>query len=536
MPGALTADLNLPRAFLRMCRRHRRRPKVVDSTGMALTGGGLLLRSLVFRRVLLREILGSEERFVGLLLPPSVPGVLANAAVTLASRIPVNLNYTLDERALNSCIEQCGIRHVLTSRRVTDRLQMKLAAEPVFLEDFIQRVTRADKLIAAAATYLCPLPLLERQLGLTRTGLDELATVIFTSGSTGDPKGVMLSHRNIGSNLLAMDEMANLRPDEVFLGVLPLFHAFGFTATLWGVLALDAQGAYHYNPLETDAVAKLCRSAKVSFLIGTPTLLRLWLKRFERADLASADVVISGAERLPSSLADAWEAELGIRPHEGYGATECSPLISVNIPQHRDRREQPYGRREGSVGRPIPLVRARAVDLDTQEVLPAGAEGMLEVTGPNVMLGYYNRPEKTAEVMHDGWYVTGDVGLVDEDGYIHITGRLSRFSKLGGEMVPHLKIEEALARAIGTAEDELTVAVTSVPDARKGERLVVLHKPLSKSPSELCRALAEEGLPRLWIPGQDSFLEVEELPLLGTGKVDLKQLRGIALDRLSAPA
>jgi len=503
---------------------------------MALTGGGLLLRSLIFRRVLLREVLVSDERFVGLLIPPSVPGVLANAAVSLAGRIPVNLNYTLDEQALNSCIEQCGIHHVLTSRRVTDRLKMKLAAEPVYLEDFIQRVTRRDKLVAAAAAYLCPVSILEWQSGLTRIGLDELATVIFTSGSTGDPKGVMLSHRNIGSNLLAMDEMANLRPDEVFLGVLPLFHAFGFTATLWGVLALDAQGAYHYNPLETEAVAKLCREAKVSFLIGTPTLLRLYLKRFERADLASADVVISGAERLPPSLADAWESQLGIRPHEGYGTTECSPLISVNIPEHRDRREHPYGKREGSVGRPIPKVRARAVDLDTQEVLSAGEEGMLEVTGPNVMLGYYNRPEKTAEVMHDGWYVTGDVGLVDGDGYIHITGRLSRFSKLGGEMVPHLRIEEALARAIGAADDELMVAVTAIPDARRGERLVVLHKPLARTPGELCRSLAEAGLPRLWIPAQDSFIEVEDLPLLGTGKVDLKQLREIALERLSATA
>jgi len=536
MPGALTSDLNLPRAFLRMCRRNFKRPKAVDSTGMSLTGGNLLLRSLVFRRVLENKVLSREERFVGLLLPPSVPGLLANAAVSLSGRVPVNLNYTLHERQLNSCIEQCGIRHILTSRRVTDRLDMKLAAEPVYLEDFVSRVTRWDKLAGAFATYACPTWLLERCLGLTSIQLDDLATVIFTSGSTGDPKGVMLSHRNIGSNLLAMDEMANLRPDEVFLGVLPFFHAFGYTATVWGVLALDARGAYHYNPLEAETVAKLCRKAKVTFLIGTPTLLRLYLKRFDREDLKSADVVISGAERLPSQLADAWEEKLGLRPHEGYGTTECSPLISVNVPTNRDRKIDPFGCREGSVGRTIPRVRARVVDLDTRAELPIGQEGMIEIAGPNVMQGYYQQPAKTAAVMHDGWYVTGDVGLIDEAGFIHITGRLSRFSKLGGEMVPHVRVEEAIAAAIGAPDDEVTVCVTAIADERKGERLIVLHKPIGIAPSEICRRLAENGLPPLWIPGRDSFLEVAEIPLLGTGKADLKRVKEIAQERFAALA
>lgn len=536
MPGALTAELNLPRAYLRMCRRHFNQPKAVDSTGMALTGGNLLLRSLVFRRALETKVFSAEDRFVGLLLPPSVPGLLANAAISLTGRVPVNLNYTLHERQLNSCIEQCGIRHILTSRRVTDRLGMKLAAEPVYLEDFVSRVTRWDKLAGALAAYACPTWLLERILGLTRIGLDDLATVIFTSGSTGDPKGVMLTHRNIGSNLLAMDQMANLRADEVFLGVLPFFHAFGYTATVWGVLALDARGAYHFNPLEAETVAKLCREAKVTFLIGTPTLLRLYLKRFERADLKSADVVISGAERLPVSLADAWEEKLGVRPHEGYGATECSPLISVNVPRNRDRSAQPFGCREGSVGRTIPQVRARVVDLDTGDELPSGQDGMLEISGPNVMQGYYKQPTKTAEVMHAGWYVTGDVGLIDDDGFIHITGRLSRFSKLGGEMVPHVRVEEALAAALEAPDDEVLLCVTAIPDDRKGERLIVLHKPIPIAPSEICRRLAEIGLPPLWIPGRDSFLEVGEIPLLGTGKADLKRVKEIALERFAALA
>jgi len=187
--------------------------------------------------------------------------------------------------------------------------------------------------------------------------------------------------------------------------------------------------------------------------------------------------------------------------------------------------------KEGTVGRPLPNVTAKIVDSESGAELPADQPGMLWIKGPNVMRGYLGRPEKTAEVIHDGWYKTGDIAAIDSDGFIRITGRESRFSKLGGEMVPHLKIEETIQRIIGAGEDELKVAVSAVPDPRKGERLVVLHTPLEKSPEQICKELSQAGLPNLWIPSPDSFCEVAEIPVLGTGKIDLKALQNLALER-----
>ncbi len=524
----------LPRAFLRMCRRNMSRKKVADTSGMTMTGAQLLLRSLVFRRILLRDVLGDGERFVGLLLPPSGGGMLANAALSICGRVGCNLNYTLSSEVLNSCIARCGMRHVLTSRRFMERVDLDVDAELVFLEDLKEKATTADKITSAAAAYAMPISMLERSLGLTSITPDDMATVIFTSGSTGEPKGVVLSHRNVLSNVRAMDEVASLRSDDVFLGILPFFHAFGFTCTMWGVLTLNFAGAYHYSPLEAETIGKLCRKHDVTIVFVTPTLLRRYLKRCPKEDLATAEVIVCGAEPMPISLAEAVEKKFGVRPVEGYGATECSPLISCNIPEARLRTGDRPRMKEGTVGPPIPGVEAQVVDLDTRETLQRGEAGMLEIRGPNVMQGYYEEPEKTADVIHDGWYSTGDMAVLDEEGFIKITGRLSRFSKLGGEMVPHLKIEEAIARVIGAGEEDVMVAVTAVPDERKGERIVVLHKSLEVSPQDICHRLADEGMPNLWVPSPQNFCEVDEFPLLGTGKLDLKLLRTLAEEKFPA--
>lgn len=531
--NATTSDLTLGTALLRTCRRQMRRKKVADSTGMRLTAGDLLTRALIFRRLLRRHVLAKDEKCVGLLLPPSVGGVLANAAVVLDRRLPVNLNYTLSAEALHHCIKEAGIRQVLTSRKLVERLGLKLDAPLVFLEDLVPKVTWRDKLAGAAAALATPAPLLAWHLGLHHVKPDDLATIIFTSGSTGRPKGVMLSHANIVSNVLAMNEVASLQPHDVFLGILPFFHAFGFTCTLWGVLLLDIGGAYHYNPMETNTVAKLCRHEQVTAMIGTPTMLRLYLKRCDPDELAALEVVVAGAEKLPTALSDAFEEKFGIRPAEGYGTTECSPLVSVNVPPNRAHPGE-LSYKEGSVGRPIPRVEVRVVDIESGEPLGRDEEGMLQIRGPNVMQGYLNMPEETDKVLQDGWYTTGDIAVIDDDGFIRITDRLSRFSKLGGEMVPHLKIEEAIAKALGAGEEETLVVVTAVPDERKGERLVVLHKPIEMNPQEIRRALLDAGLPRLWVPAQDAYFEIDEFPLLGTGKIDLKRVRQMAEERLFA--
>jgi acyl-[acyl-carrier-protein]-phospholipid O-acyltransferase/long-chain-fatty-acid--[acyl-carrier-protein] ligase len=523
----------LPRAMLRACRRSRRRAKLADSTNQELTGGEVLLRSLILRRLLNREVLAPDEKYVGLILPPSVGGALANAALPLAGRIPVNLNYTMSAETMNSCIRQCGIRHVLTSRRVAEKLNLKLDAELVLLEDFREKVTTADKLIAALQAYALPVGLLERWLGLTRIGPDDLLTVIFTSGSTGEPKGVMLSQRNIQSNVEAIDQLVKLNDQDVLAGVLPFFHSFGFTTTLWTVLTLPPKGVYHFDPRDARQVGEMCRKHQATILIATPTFLRFYLKRCQPEEFADMDVAVAGAERLPSELCDAFEAKFGFRPVEGYGATELSPLVSVNIPESRSAGSAQIDRKEGTVGRPIPEVTAKIVDPETGKDLGRNQPGMLWIKGPNVMRGYLGRPELTASVIKDGWYITGDIAVIDDDGFIRITGRESRFSKIGGEMVPHVKIEEHLQKILAAGEDELKIAVTAVPDERKGERIVVLYTALDKTPEAICKLLSQDGLPNLWIPSPDSFCQIDEIPVLGTGKVDLKGLKTLALERFS---
>jgi len=516
------------RNFLRMCRRSMRRPKVADSLGMELTGAGLLMRTLCVRRLLLRSVLTDADTSVGLLLPPSVPAVLANAALMLARRMPINLNYTVSSEVLNQCIARAGIRRVLTSRRAMERFEhLKPDAELVYLEDFKEKITTTDKLVAALQTWLVPVPVLERRFRLTEIDPEEVMTVIFTSGSTGDPKGVMLTHRNVGTNVESFNRAFNLKATDTLVGILPFFHSFGYTVAIWAGLMLPPKVAYHYNPLEARQVGELAGKHRATILVAAPTFLRGYLRRVPVEDFASLELVITGAEKLPRDLADAWEKKFGVRPLEGYGTTELSPVVSANVPANRSPGQKAAWK-EGSVGRPIPGVRAKVVDLESGEDLGPEKSGMLLIQGPNVMKGYLGQSELTAEVIRDGWYVTGDIAMIDAEGYLYITGRESRFSKIGGEMVPHIRIEEALGQVLALDEDKVSLAVTGVPDERKGERLVVLHTGLPKTPDAVCRELAGKGFPPLWIPSPESFYQVEEIPVLGTGKVDLRRLKDLA--------
>jgi len=527
----------LAQSFVRTCKKRKRGSKIADSTGNELTGGGLLMRSMILRQLLLRHVLTDDERLVGLLLPPSVGGVVANMAVALDRRVPVNLNYTVTTEVINDCIEQAGIKHVLTSRKFMEKVNLEPDAEIVYLEDFRNKPTLGDKLNGVLGAYLMPSGLLERILGLRKVRPDDLATLVFTSGSTGQPKGVMLTEANIGSNVEAIEQVIRLTPDDVVVGILPFFHSFGYTVTLWTVMMIDVKGVYHFSPLDAKQIGKLCKTHGGTVLLVTPTFLRTYTRRCAKEEFVSLDVVVAGAEKLPKETTDAFEEKFGIRPIEGYGTTELSPLVSVNIPPSRSLDESQVDCREGSVGRPVPGVSAKITDLDTGEEVGSGQTGMLWIKGPNVMKGYFGRDDLTADVIKDGWYMTGDVGLVDEDGFIHITGRQSRFSKIGGEMVPHIQVEEALTRAIGPSDEGgMQVAVTAVADEKKGERLIVLHTAIDKTPSQLRKALADEGLPNIYIPSEDSFHQVEDVPVLGTGKLDLRGIKKVAVDVFGGPS
>ena len=470
------------RQFIRQCKAAGNRTKIADSSGVEVSGTRLLTGALLFRSLLAKKV-GTDEKMIGLLLPPSAGGAIANAAVSLLGRVAVNLNYTLSEDVVDFCIDECNIKHVLTSRKVQEKRPFNIKAEYIYLEDLKEEASGAAKLAAAASAKFEPASVLERRLGLTKISPDDLITIIFTSGSTGRPKGVMLSHNNILSNLMAVDQLFNLTSEDVLIGVLPFFHSFGFTITMWLPFCVDPAGVYHYNPLDGRTVGKLSGKYGGTIIAATPTFLRTYLKRCTEEQFSKMNLVVAGAEKLPADLNDAFKAKFGIEITEGYGTTELSPAAAFNVPAARLGPGVDAATKAGTVGRVIPGATIRVVDPDSGEELPINDEGAIQVKGPNVMVGYLNLPDKTAESIKDGWYDTGDMGMIDADGFISITGRMSRFSKIGGEMVPHIRIEEELARIVDDPDDEepnILIAVTSVPDAKKGEKLIVLHKPLKE--------------------------------------------------------
>ena len=514
----------LPALYLETAKRNWRRFAMADSAGRRLTFGRALVGAMLFRRLILRRF--RNEEMIGTLLPPSVPTALLNFGISLAGKIPVNLNYTASAEATDLAIERCGIKTIFTSAQFLNKAKIARRPGMVMLEEATSSFSRAGKLSCLLAGRLIPTFLLRRWLVAKSVRLDSLATVIFSSGSTGIPKGVMLSHRNIVSNIEGIQQAVNTDRKDCLLGILPFFHSFGFTGGLWLPAVSGFGVVYHSNPLDARKVGELCRGFKVTILISTPTLVREYLRRCEPEDFASLRLPIVGAEKLRPALAEDFREKFHVQLYEGYGCTELSPVVSVSNPGYFERGHKQPGHKTGTVGHPIPGVAVRIVDPETFEEVEPEREGLLLVKGHSVMVGYLDDPEKTREAIRNDWYVTGDIARMDEDGFITITDRLSRFSKIGGEMVPHLRVEDALQQALGEAETQLVV--TSVPDEQKGEKLVVLHTALGISVDELLRRTRELDLPKRWLPRRDCFLEVDALPLLGTGKLDLRRIKDIA--------
>ncbi|MCB1231317.1 MAG: AMP-binding protein [Verrucomicrobiae bacterium] len=505
----------LQETLVRTCRERGPDLAFADSSGAEITFGEALAKS-VFLTGRLKSVWRDQEK-VGILLPPSVGGVLVNWAALLMGKIPVNLNYTLSREGIVSCIEQCGITDVVVSGKLMERLGLELPVRVHLLEDLVKAPTFFEKLRAGFLARFASVEGLLRRLGGGEAGPDDLATIIFSSGSTGQPKGVMLSHANVISNVHQVGDVYHFVTGDRMLGVLPFFHSFGFMATIAGPAVCGFGTAFHFNPMEAKVIGPLAEKYGVTIVISTPTFLQFYVRGVKPEQFATLRLVVVGAEKLPARVADAFDEKFGIRPFEAFGCTECSPGVALNGPE---------GNRVGSIGRVVRDLEARIVNPETGEELPDGKAGLLQVKGPNVMCGYLGMPEKTEAVLRDGWYDTGDIVRRDEDGYLWIEGRLSRFSKIGGEMVPHGNVEEVLNDLGG--DGERLFLVVGVPDDKKGERLMVLHTVGEDLLETVLEKLNDAAIPNLWKPKAGQFLRVDEIPLLGSGKVDLKAAQRIA--------
>lgn len=499
--------------------RHRKQVVCKDHSlperPIELTGAKFLAVALYLRDVL-RERCDGER--VGFVMPPGGAGYLFNVACVLADKVPVNLNPTSGATAFSSALKRSGVEVLFTLAPVREKFPS--LPWPENTVDGIPIIKNLPK--ATVAKYLILVSLLPKgfaakMLGIPGKGGDREAALLFTSGSDGDPKGVPLTHRNILANIAQIDETGILPETARPLCNLPLFHSFGLTVCLWYALTKGIRTVTLPSPLDVVRNAEVIEKEQCDILIATPTFFRPYFAKVKPDSLSSVKLVVAGAEKTPAGFQERWVERFGSTYIEGYGMTEATPVVSVNLPESV---------RVGTVGPLFAGMKARVVDPDSREPLPLGATGILELQGPNVFPGYLDDPERTKNVFHDGWYVTGDMATIAADGYLTITGRLSRFSKIGGEMVPHATIETHLIEAFGWAQEAEPVAVVAgVEDPQRGESLVLLTTREVGLP-DLREKLSSRGLPNLWIPRQ--VKAVPEIPVLPTGKLDLGRIRSLA--------
>ncbi len=500
----------LQHRFIDTARRVPDKLAIVDrSAGRELGYRQALLAALI----LARRFRKLEPGRIGIMLPTSAAGALAVVAAVMAGRTPVMINYsTGPARNCQYAQQQCDFKTIVTARTVLEKTNCEEVPGMVFMEDIMGALGKAEKLLALVKSKL-PTPLLKRLCG--KADLNTPAVILFTSGSEKEPKAVQLSHGNILSNIDAFSDMMDIYGMDNLLAVLPYFHVFGLTINLWTPLCLGMTAITYGNPLDFKTVAKLIRDDKPQLVVGTPVFLEGYLRQSGEGDFASVQLAVTGADKCPESLRKQFQEKHGIDIIEGYGTTETSPVISANP---RDANKP------GSIGRTIPGTEVRIQNIESGEDCPVGETGRILVRGPGVMQGYLNDVEESHLRLKSGWYDTGDLGYLDEDGYLWHKGRLKRFVKIAGEMVSLVAVEEALN---AVTPDEVECCAVELPDSRRGSRIVAVTSADVDS-SEVSKQLARE-LPNLALPKQ--YVTLDEFPRMGSGKTDFRTLTRLVRDQ-----
>lgn len=481
------------------------------STNRQLTYSKTLIAALV----LTRYIKKLNSGFIGIMLPTTAGCILAKIAVLMSGRTPVMINYSTGAgQNARYAQKKCDFKTIITSKTLLEKIECPFVDGMIYIEDIMANITTWMK-IRAALTASLPAGLIKRLVH--HCDDNETAVILFTSGSEKDPKAVQLTHKNILSNIDSVTEIFRFQSGDVFMCTLPYFHVFGLTVTFWLPLCHGMTILTHANPLDFKKICSIIREHAATFLVGTPSFFWGYLRKSKEGDFNSLRIALTGADKCPDGLREGFKTKHDITVYEGYGATECSPVISTNTPECN---------RPGSVGKPVPGLLVRIENYETGEECALGEDGRILVKGDSVMKGYFNDFEQTSLHIRSGWYDTGDMGNIDEDGFLWHVGRLKRFVKIGGEMVSLVKIEDILEKFLPA---DAHCCVVEIPDAMKGARIVaVVTTPLDEKAifKNMGRHLPPIALPKI-------FLVWETLPKMGSGKIDFRTISELAREQLS---
>ena len=528
----------LASSWLRTALRVQSSPSVFSADGKHLSGTSLVAATLTFGKKIDKICQG--EHYVGILMPTSAPGIIVNMACLCKGRTVINLNYSSSADNMDYCCECADIKTIITAHQFIDKLKyrgshvdlLEKKYKMVYMEDLKNEISKRNLIFNFIRARILPAWWIEFR-DLKKVKLDDVAAILFSSGSEGKPKGVELTHFNIIGDIKQCISVVNTTSSDVMLDVLPLFHAFGFSITTMMCLVEGVPLVAYPDPTDARMIGRLCAEFKVTIMVGTGTFLRLYgTSRYVHPLMFShLRAVWAGAEKIREEVRNLYRTKFQKEIYEGFGTTEATPVAAVNTPDLLldDFQTVQQGNKPGTVGTPLPGTQFKIVDPETMQELPIGADGLILIGGVQIMKGYHKDPERTAKAIAviDGkrWYKTGDKGHVDEDGFLTIVDRYSRFAKLGGEMISLGAIEEKISTAkVMNNEDDF--CVVAVPDPVKGEKIALLYAG-KYSEDELHVQLKKVGLEPLMIPAV--LLKVNGVPKFGTGKTDFSSAKKLVL-------
>ncbi|MGW8315932.1 MAG: AMP-binding protein [Bacteroidales bacterium] len=500
--------------FVRIAKKHPKKSCIKDKTTKTEVP---FERALIGALILSRKFGRYDQGHIGIMIPTSAGAALATAGALMSGRVPVMINYSTGAATNARYAQQkCNFRTIITSGALLDRINCPVVEGMVMIEEIMKSVTSLDKIRAALLTRLPVSVILNKIHGGEE---NDNAAILFTSGSEKDPKAVQLTHRNIASNILNFSDHIHIQEDDILLANLVFFHVLGLTVNLWLGLVKGLTMVTYSNPTEFQTICRIAREERPTIMVATPSFYWGYLKKSEPGDFSSFRILVAGADKCPDELRKGFLEKHGVTLLEGYGTTETSPVVSTNTPEYN---------KPGSIGKVIPHTEVRIEHLETGKECAPREVGKILVRGDLVMKGYLGDPEETARSIVNGWYNTGDMGFLDEDGYLWHSGRYKRFVKIGGEMVSLVKVEDVMSKYL---PEDVLCCVIEIPDKMKGATIVAaITREINKV--AILRRMGND-LPNIALPRQ--FFVIKEFPMMGTGKIDFRTVTSMVLEQVNQP-